>query len=270
MTQKNGEITVSPVASLTPGTDLAWTFTYCGVFEGSPGGALRLASIDEPVSTLLYRGDWFPVVGDGTQRSTAEIHVHVPTGDQVLSSGLIGTPHADANGQTVFDFNWQHPGFPGTVIAGKFQSPVEAPGSPIQVYLLSNSSRRSIAAQPSGQEIAATAAKQYSELAAQFGPTETGQLNIVELPNDTLPAASAPEGCSDCRQSTRNGGLSPVAGEYDCPSVVGRRSQPGIGERCMDHQRDVPLCRTRVPESHGDARNFSRRNPECLRQRTCV
>jgi tetratricopeptide (TPR) repeat protein len=193
VTQKDGEIAVSPVASLTPGREEAWTFTYNGVLDATPGGALRLASIGEPVSYLLYRGDWFPVVGDGTQRFTAEIHVHVPTGDQVLSSGLTGTPHAEAIGQTVFDFNWQHPGFPGTVIAGKFQTPMEAPGSPIRVYLLANSTARSSAAQPSGQEIAATAAKQYSELTAQFGPTEIDQLNIVELPNDTLPAASAPE-----------------------------------------------------------------------------
>jgi tetratricopeptide (TPR) repeat protein len=193
VTQNDGEITVTPANSLTPASDAAWTFTYSGVLDASPGGTLRLASIGEPVSYLLYRGDWFPVVGDGTQRFTAEIHVRVPTGDQVLSSGLTGSPHTDANGQTVFDFSWPHPGFPGTVIAGEFQSLVEAPGSHTRVYLLANSTTRPIAAQPSAREIAVAAARQYGEFAAQFGPTETEQLNIVELPNDTLPAASAPE-----------------------------------------------------------------------------
>ncbi len=193
-TQKGGEITVTPVGSLAPGSDIAWTFTYSGVLDATPGGTIRLVSIGDAVSYLFYRGDWFPIVGDGTQRFTSQIHVHVPTGDQVLASGSGGAPHPDTNGQTVFDFNWPHPGFPGTVIAGKFQPPVVAPGSHIRVYrIVQESGAKSEAAQPSAQEIAATAAKQYGELAAQFGPPQTGELNIIEMPNDTLPAVSAPE-----------------------------------------------------------------------------
>jgi hypothetical protein len=193
-TQKDGEIIVTPAASFTPGSNVAWTFTSSGVLYATPGGPIHVLSIGEPVSYLLYRGDWFPVVGDGTQRFTSEIHVHVPTGSQVLSSGLTGSPHTDATGETVFDFTWPHPGFPGTMIAGKFQPPVEIPGSHIRVYRIAHESGvKSGAAQPSTQEIAATAAKQYGELVAQFGPIETEELNIVELPNDTLPAVSAPE-----------------------------------------------------------------------------
>ena len=194
VTQKSSEITVTPADPLTPGRDVKWTFTYSGLFDATPSGAPRLVSVGAPVSYLLYRGDWFPVIGDGNQRFTAEIHVHVPNVNQVLSSGPAGSPQPDSNGQTVFDFNWPHPGFPGTVIAGKFQSPVEVPSSQIRVYRIEHgSSMQSSAVVPSTQEIAATAAKQYGELAAQFGPTETGELNIVELPNDTLPAVSAPE-----------------------------------------------------------------------------
>jgi tetratricopeptide (TPR) repeat protein len=193
-TQKAGELTVTPAASLTPNSLVAWTFTYSGVFEDKSDGALRLAGIGEPVSYLLYGADWFPVEGDGTQRFTAEIHVHVPIGNQVLSSGFTGSPHADANGETIFDFKWSQPAFPGTVIAGKFLPPVETPGSQIRVYRIDQgSAANSGAAQPSTQEIAATAAKQYGELAAQFGPTGSDILNIVELPNDTLPAVSTPE-----------------------------------------------------------------------------
>jgi tetratricopeptide (TPR) repeat protein len=192
VTQTEEKTTVISAAPLPPGSQAAWTFAYSGVLGGDSGDALRLASIGEPASYLLYRGGWFPVIGDGIQRFTAEIHVHVPNGEQVLGSGFTGMPHADANGGTVFDFNWPHPGFPGTVIAGKFQSPVEAPGSHIRVYMLANATTRPSAKTPSAQEIAATAAKQYSLLAAEFGSTDSDQLNIVELPNDTLPAASAP------------------------------------------------------------------------------
>lgn len=200
------KIVVTPGSSLTPGSDVAWTFTYSGVFDaaidsGGPAkyeNAVRLASIGDPVSYLLYGADWFPVVGEGTQRFRAEIHVHVPVGERVLGSGFTETPHPDANGQTVFDFNWPHSGFPGTIIAGKFQEPLADPGSQVRVYLIHRGASSKVDAKPAPpqidiQKIAATAAKQYGEFAAEFGPTETGRLILVELPNDTLPAVSAPE-----------------------------------------------------------------------------
>ncbi len=200
--QKDGAVTVTPASPLASGSDIAWTFTYSGVLDATSGTVPRLASIGEPVSYLVYGSNWFPVVGDGSQRFTANIHVHVPNGVQVLGSGLSGSPHADAAGNTVFDFDWTRPGFPGTVIAGKFQPPVEGSGSHIRVYLIQRGSNaQGDAAQSSVQKIAATATKQYGELAAQFGPNDTGDLNIVELPNDTLPAASAP-------------GITAIAGKY--------------------------------------------------------
>jgi predicted negative regulator of RcsB-dependent stress response len=193
-TQKDGEITVTPAAPFMPGSDVEWTFTYSGVFDATPGGSIRLVLIGEPVSYLLYRGDWFPVIGDGTQRFTADIQVHAPAGIQVLGSGAADTPHPDGNGHTVFDFNWPRPGFPGTVIAGKFQPPVVASGSHIRLHRIEHgASAQGDTAHPTAQEIVDTAAKQYGELVAQFGATQTSELDIVELPNDTLPAVSAPE-----------------------------------------------------------------------------
>ena|ERR1035437_9916315 len=70
-TQKGGELTVTPASPLTPGSEVAWTFTYRGVLDAKSSRGLRLASIGEPVSYLLYRADWFPVVGDGAQRFMA-------------------------------------------------------------------------------------------------------------------------------------------------------------------------------------------------------
>ena len=125
-TQKDGEVSVTPATPLPPGSEVAWTFSYSGVLGATSVGVPRLALIGEPVSYLLYRANWFPVVGDGSQRFTAEMHVHVPVGVQVLGSGLSGSAHTDADGDTVFDFNWTRPGFPGTVIAGKFQPPVDS------------------------------------------------------------------------------------------------------------------------------------------------
>ncbi len=192
-TQGDGKILVTPASAVAQGSAAAWTFTYSGVFEAKSDGPLRLASVGGPVSYLLYRANWFPVVGDGTQRFTATIHVHVPAGELVLGSGPSGTPHPDADGQAVFDFNWPRPGFPGTMIAGKFQKPFDA-DSQVRVYLIDHGAApKPTTPQIDGQKIAATVAKQYGEFAAQFGPTETGRLNIVELPDDTVPAAWSPE-----------------------------------------------------------------------------
>ena len=105
------------------------------------------------------------------------------------------TPHLDAKGQTVFDFDWSRPGFPGTIVAGKFQEPFAADtDSQVRVYLVDRGAGlKSDAQQLLGKSIAATASRQYLEFTQQFGPTESGQLNVVELPDNTLPAASAPE-----------------------------------------------------------------------------
>ncbi|MHB1937368.1 MAG: M1 family aminopeptidase [Acidobacteriaceae bacterium] len=194
-TQGEEKIVVTPDHAVDKGSAAAWTFTYNGVFEAKPDGPLRLASIGEPIGYLLYRADWFPVVGDRTERFTAEMHVHVPVGERVVGSGLTGTPHPDANGKTEFDFNWPHPGFPGTIIAGKFRATTDADAdSYVRVYLIDRGvGPKTDVRQLRGQEIAATAAKQYSEFAAQFGPAETGQMNIVELPDGAPPAAWAPE-----------------------------------------------------------------------------
>ncbi|HTU50439.1 MAG TPA: M1 family aminopeptidase [Acidobacteriaceae bacterium] len=193
-TQTGEEITVTPGAPLIPGSDVTWTFAYSGVFDATSGGEIRLVSVGGPVSYLLYRGNWFPVVGDGTQRFTADVSVHVPGGNQVFGSGSSGAPHPDSNGQTVFQFKWSRPGFPGTVIAGRFQPPAGESESPIRVYLMQQgSSAREDTAQPSAQSIAAMAAKQYSALTAQFGPADSPAVNVVELPSDTLPAVAAPE-----------------------------------------------------------------------------
>ena len=47
--------------------------------------------------------------------------------------------------------------------------------------------------QASGNELAQTAAKEYDFFTDSFGNPETAHLNVVELPDDTLPAAWAPE-----------------------------------------------------------------------------
>ncbi len=189
----DGTIRVAPSAPFTKGQVSHWTFVYEGTITGNEDGpieGLKLAAIQEPITYLLYPARWFPTTGFLTDRFTAEIHFRVPQGMRVLASGGTGKPKSVtlANGKPgdEYDFNWNKPGFPGTVIAGRYVDPVSAgPGSP-KVYL-------TVAHQASGSQLAQTAAKEYGFFTGNFGTPETSHLSVVELPDDTLPATWAPE-----------------------------------------------------------------------------
>jgi len=114
----------------------------------------------------------------------------VPQGMKVFASVAKGVakPVTLANGKAgdQFDFHWDKPGFPGPVIAGRFVGPVSAGTGNVKVYL-------TVAHQNSGNQLAQTAAKEYDFFTDAFGSPEAPHLNVVELPDDTLPAVWAPE-----------------------------------------------------------------------------
>ncbi len=222
--EDEGAIRVTPSMPLRRGETVTWTFTYDGVFDphapksirANNAAAVQLASIGDPASYLLYAAHWFPMVGYLTDRFTATMHIHVPVGERVLGSGFIGTPHLDKQGWMVFDFEWPRPGFPqasgfpGTIIAGKFRAPYTSNASPkIRVYLLDNNSEQTSGTiETSGQNYAATANQEYSYFAAQFGATDSGLFNVVELPDDTVPAYWAPEIAAIAGRQMRGEGFS--------------------------------------------------------------
>lgn len=75
---------------LNAGDSSTLTFEYEGVLnsvDDSPVQGVKLASVSDPISYLLYAGRWFPVVGYGTNRFTAMMHVTVPAGFTVIGSG---------------------------------------------------------------------------------------------------------------------------------------------------------------------------------------
>jgi tetratricopeptide (TPR) repeat protein len=189
----DGTIRVSPAAPFTQGKASHWTFEYEGVITGSEDGpveGLKLAAIQEPITYLLYPARWFPMTGYLIDRFTAEMHIRVPQGMRVFASGSTGAskPATLANGKQgdQYDFKWAKPGFPGTVIAGRFVGPVTAGSGNVKVYLTVNH-------QASANQLAQTAAKEYDFFTDNFGAAETSHLNVVELPDDTLPAVWAPE-----------------------------------------------------------------------------
>ena len=198
----NATISVALPSPLSKGAKSTLTFVYEGTLSGSeesPVEGLKVASIGDPISYLLYAGRWFPMVGYLTDRFTAEIHVNIPAGYRVVGSGITGSPRS-ASGGMEYSFNWTTPSFPGTIIAGKFNEPMVVAGSPnVRVYLTD-------AHKQSGPEYAQTANKEFDFFGETFGEGPSRLLNVVELPDDTLPAYWAPEiaAVAGARISDRN------------------------------------------------------------------
>ncbi len=189
----DGTIRVAPSKPFAAGQPVHWTFEYEGVITGDEDGpveGLKLAAIKEPITYLLYAARWFPTTGYQTDRFTAQLHIKVPQGMRVFASGAQGESHsvtlAGGKPGDQYDFNWDKPGFPGTVIAGRFLGPFTAGPGNIKVYL-------TVSHQAQGHQMAEVAAKEYDYFTDSFGSPESPHLNVVEMPDDTLPAVWAPE-----------------------------------------------------------------------------
>ena len=186
---QSSTVRVTPSEPLAKGDKAVWTFDYAGQLENgdnSPVEGLKLASIGDPVSYLLYQARWFPMIGYLTDRFTADITVHAPTGYEVLGSGATGAPHTERGGET-WQFNWDRPGFPGTIVTAKYKEPTAVMGSAnIKVY--TTPAHADVA-----QQYAQTANRVYDFFSGTFGPAESARLNVIELPNDTVPVYWAPE-----------------------------------------------------------------------------
>jgi aminopeptidase N len=189
----DGGIRIAPATPFVSGQTVHWTFEYEGAITGNNDGPVegyKSAAIQEPITYLLYPARWFPTTGYLTNRFTAEMHIRVPQGMQVFSSGAQGGAKPvtldGGNPGDQYDFKWEKPGFPGTVIAGRYTNPVSAGAGNVKVYL-------TVSHQQSGNELAQTAAKEFDFFSESFGGAESSHLNVVELPDDTLPAVWAPE-----------------------------------------------------------------------------
>jgi aminopeptidase N len=182
----NATVIVTPPTPLIKGQQYTYTFAYDGMLDsdaGSPVENLKLAQVGDPISYLLYAGRWFPMTGYMTDRFTADIHVKIPSGYRVIGSGP--TTSSPAAGGQLFNFHWGKPGFPGTIIAGKFNAPVSSAPN-IRVFTTD-------AHKQSAQDFAQTALREFAFFTSNFGVPESTQLNIVELPEDTVHVAWAPE-----------------------------------------------------------------------------
>ncbi|MGC2403115.1 MAG: M1 family aminopeptidase [Acidobacteriaceae bacterium] len=185
----NATISVALPNPISKGASSTFIFVYSGTLSGSeesPVEGLKVASIGDPITYLLYAARWFPMVGYLTDRFTAEIHVTIPAGYRVIGSGLTGAPRSVSGGMQ-YSFNWTKPSFPGTIIAGKFEEPLAVAGFPnVKLYVTTPHKQ-------TGPDYVQTANKEFDFFDETFGDGPSHLLNVVELPDDTLPSYWAPE-----------------------------------------------------------------------------
>ena len=185
----NSTVRVTLPAPIARESSSTFHFEYSGALVGSdssPVEGIKLAAIADPISILLYAGRWFPMTGLFTDRFTAEMHIRVPADYTAVGSGATSRKTL-ADGRSEFSFVWSKPGFPGTIVAGKFLPAVAGSGySNIHVYVTDK--RKAGAA-----DFAALAGREFEYMTSVFGQPESGRINIVELPEDAVSAAWAPE-----------------------------------------------------------------------------
>jgi aminopeptidase N/predicted negative regulator of RcsB-dependent stress response len=182
---------------LAKNTSTTFTFEYEGTLESaddSPVQGLRLAYVGPDTSYLLYSGWWFPVAGYNVNRFTATISVTVPAHMVVIGSGKEPSaaaaprkPAAELANSKTFTFAWDKPSFPGTIIAGSFQEfKSDEAGMDLHVFLKPNK-------KDLGAEYASTAVKAFTYFVTQYGNAPSTRLELVEIPDDTVHSAWAPE-----------------------------------------------------------------------------
>ncbi len=173
------------------------TFDYEGVLDSadeSPVQGLKLAYIGDDTSYLLYAGRWFPVNAYGLNRFTATVNLTVPAHMVVIGSGKetagnapTGKRPAGSLPTKTFSFTWDKPNFPGTIVAGIFQEfKSDEAGLDLHVFFKP-------AHQNMGASYATTAVKEFTYYVTLYGPAPSTTLKVVEIPDDTVPAAWAPE-----------------------------------------------------------------------------
>jgi hypothetical protein len=186
---RRSTVTVSLPAQMTSGTTATFTFAYAGILkeaDTSPVEGIKMAAIADPVSILLYPGRWFPMVGLYTDRFTMDLKMTVPDDETVVSSGFVAKKAMQGK-KSEFDFLWNKPGLPGTVVIGKFLPAIKSPEArQVSVYVTEKHKANAAA-------YAATVAQQQEFFTQNFGAPETGILQVVEIPDDSVSASWGPE-----------------------------------------------------------------------------
>src|SRR6201987_3414536 len=91
---QDSSVLIPLTAGMTKDSSTTMTFEYEGVLDTadeSPVQGLKLASIGDDTTYLLYASRWFPGSGYGVNRFTATINVTLPAHMVVVGSGKVTT-----------------------------------------------------------------------------------------------------------------------------------------------------------------------------------
>jgi len=183
---------------LSKGSSTTLTFEYDGTLDSgdnSPVQGLKLASINDDTSYLLYAGRWFPVNAYGINRFTATMNITVPAHMVVIGSGkqTVGNtaPSKKAGASALpgktFTFVWDKPSFPGSIVAGTFQE-FKSDEAGVDLHVFFKPVHQNL-----GAMYAETALKEFTYYVTLYGAAPSTTLKVVEIPDDTVPSAWAPE-----------------------------------------------------------------------------
>jgi len=177
-------------APLAKGKPTTLTFSYDGRLTGqeeSPIYGIKFGAIQNDFAYLMYPARWFPVSGYSVDRFTADLHITVPTGYQVIASGLGSSQPSPGGGagKTVFNFQYTKPSFPGSIAVVQGDPvKVSSEGVTTSVYFRKK------------QEMANTYGEQtgkiMSFLTSLYGLAPQANLTLVETEDGTPNGFSAP------------------------------------------------------------------------------
>jgi tetratricopeptide (TPR) repeat protein len=184
-------------SGLSKGVSTTLTFEYEGEMdsaEDSPVPGLKLASIGDDTSYLLYAGRWFPVSGYGLNRFTSTISLTVPAHMLVIGSGKTTVtdnppskkPNSNGLPTKTFTFVDNKPSFPGTIVAGIFQE-YKSDEAGLDLHVFFKPDHQKLA-----PEYTTTAVQEFTYFVTLYGSPLSQKLNLVELPGDTVPYAWGP------------------------------------------------------------------------------
>jgi Peptidase family M1 domain/TPR repeat len=212
---QDSTVRIALPSGVSKGASDTLIFEYEGTLQSSddsPVQGLKLAYIGDPITYLLYAGRWFPMTGYGINRFTSTLSVSVPAGYTAVGSGKQSTgalpeisvdasgAHKPAAGHSspakltapagykAYTFAYEErPSFPGTILIGKYETTRSTEGG-LNLTVYTTPQKKALA-----QQYADSAVKEFFFYTSTFAPPYSSTLNVVELPNDTVPSAWAPE-----------------------------------------------------------------------------
>lgn len=183
---QDGAVRLSFPAPLPKGKPTTVTFSYDGRLTGqedSPVFGIKFGAIGPDITYLMYPARWFPVSGYSADRFTSDLHITVPSGYQVIASGL-GTSQA-SGGKTIFNFQYTKPSFPGSIAVVQGDPvKVSSEGVTTSVYFRDKQNM----ANAYGDEMG----KIMSFLSGLYGLAPQANLTLVETEDGTPNGYSAP------------------------------------------------------------------------------